>query len=297
MITLDLRIQDSELTITSIKELNDFQKSEDKSIVSGTITFDDIKHNAYSLAEVLWTIGSLNIGTLSELISIEVDFDNSSNEFQEIILNAVVEIEDLEDSSQLNVESRDGYSYLINGTIYALYYAHNTLTVLNIDMHDRAIYHDELEYEDKCSKEFILTDSQKNGMSFKLKEELLRKFNWNPEKKSQDIDLPNSHENIQKIAFDLVRKIEDLDAKVDINFMPNNPSLLTVDNNSYSVYLYNSTLSVMKEGTSLDDCLDSIGHAELLLSDEQIIQCCPEDLEYADIDPYVVNLEDIDLSS
>jgi hypothetical protein len=199
MITLDLRIQDTELTITSLKELNDFQNLEDKRIVSGSITFDNIKHNAHSLAEILWTIGSLNIVTLSELLLVEVDFANSSNEIQEIILYSIVEIEGLKDSSEVNIEERNEYTYLINGFIYSLFYIKNSLVILNIDRHDRVIFNDEIEFTDKCSKQFTLTDSQISGISLKLKEELLRKYDWKPEAENfQYIDLPKSHEYIQK---------------------------------------------------------------------------------------------------
>ena len=117
MITVDLRIKNTDLTITSVEELIKFEESESKLGVEGSITYDGTKHFAYSLAETMMVISSLNIGDLSDLISVEVDFENSSEEIQEIILDAVVEVESLESRSEIQIGNHKFHNNIFNNLL------------------------------------------------------------------------------------------------------------------------------------------------------------------------------------
>lgn len=270
MITVDLRIKNTELTITSAKELNKFLESKSTDGLEGSISYDGTKHFAYSLPEVMLIISSLNIGDLSELVSVEVDLENSSEEIQEIILDAIVEIESLDNKSEVNRVDDEYHNNIINNSAYQIRLFQSNLMILNVNMHDRFLFHDELEYEAKCARHISLTDSQIRGVKSYFREDILAKYDTSASKKFDYIDLQNSHEDIKNIAIDLVRQIDNLDAKTDISIMSNNPQILIENDNKYSVYTIGSTLYAHKEGTKIEDFIEGIGHQTIPLTVEQI---------------------------
>lgn len=288
MITVDLRIKNTELTITSARELSKFLESESTDGLEGSISYDGTKHFAYSLAEVMSIISSLNIGDLSNLVSVEVDLENSSKEIQEIILDAIVEIDSLENRSEVNVGDDEFHNNIINNSVYQIRLFQSSLIVLNVDMHDRFLFNDELEYEHKSSRHISLTNSQISGIKSYFREDVLAKYDTSASKKFDYIDLQNSHEDIKNIAIGLVRQIDNLDAKADISIMSNNPQILIENDNKYSVYTIGSTLYAHKEGTKIEDFIDGIGHQTIALTIEQICQCVTEDHDYDHVDEYVL---------
>ena len=291
MITVDLRIKNTELTITSVEDLIKFQESESASGIEGSITYDGTKHFAYSLAEVMLVISSLNIGDLSDLVSVEVDLENSSKEIQEIILDAIVEIEELNDKSEVNIQDKMSHGYTINNATYGITIHRKMLMILNVDMHDRFLFNDELEYENKCARHLFLTDSQISGIKSYFEKYAL---STQKEETLEDVDLVNSHEDIKHIAIGLVRKIDNLDAKAEINIMPNNPTTLISGNNSYSVYISANELLALKKGIRFDDYINKVGHKKVTLINDQLFKCVPYDLDlyYDCVDPYIVQLEE-----
>ncbi|GAA6170728.1 hypothetical protein NBRC116592_03980 [Colwellia sp. KU-HH00111] len=291
MITVDLRIKNTDLTITSVEDLIKFEQSESKLGVEGIITHDEIKHHAYSLAEVMLIISSLNIGDLSELAFIEVDLENSSEEIQEIILDSVAEIESLESRSEVKVGSHEFYKNHINDSVYHIHLLKNDLVISNQKMYDLFFFKKELQYKDKHFKVIELTDSQINGVKSQFTKGLFDKYDASVSEVTQSIDLENCHESIKNIAIGLVRSINGYRSKAEVNIMDNNHSVLEVKGNKYSIFTLNNTLFAHKEGSSFKDILYNDVTAKVNLSEDQMSKCIAVDFE-DEVDPYVVQLDE-----
>ncbi len=157
--------------------------------------------------------------------------------------------------------------------------------VLNVDMHDRFLFNDELQYETKCSKHITLNDSQVTGIKSHFRKETLVKYNKGVSEVSHSINLKNCHESIKHIAIGLVRSIDTYCSKAEVNIMQDNHSALEVNDNKYSIFTINNTLFAHKEGSSYKDT------AKVNLSAEQMSKCMTVDFEN-EIDPYIVQLDE-----
>jgi hypothetical protein len=268
MITVDLKIKNTDLTITSVEDLIKFEESESKSGIEGTITYDKIKHQAYSLVEVMMIISSLNIVDLSDLVSLEIDMENSSEEIQEIILDAVVEVESLESRSEIQIGNHKFHNNIFNNSVYQVRLFKNVLMILNVDMHDSFLFNNELQYETKCSKHITLNDSQISGIKSHFRGEVLAKYDTYISRESCCVDLKKCYENIKNIAMDLVRELDNIDAKTAININQNDHSILESNGNNYSIYIVNNTLFAHKELKTCDELLSEKGIAKITLSAE-----------------------------
>ena len=291
MITVDLRIKNTDLTITSVEDLIKFEQSESKLGIEGTITHDEIKHHAYSLAEVMLIISSLNIGDLSELSFIEVDLENSSEEIQEIILDAVVEIESLESKSEVQIGNHKFHNNILNNSVYQVRLFKDVLMILNVDKHDRFLFNNELQYETKCSKHITLNDSQIDGIKSHFTKELVNKYDKSVREESRSIDLIECHESIHYIALGLVKELDNLDKFEGVSIMANNFSFLESKDAKYSIFMINKTLFAHKVGSSFIDILNGKGIAKIGLTEEQVSKWVTVDFEN-EIEPYIVQLDE-----